>query len=63
MKYFKVVTTFDNRGRVKAGLTAIIESASCPEGSCESRGNKDVYVDYFPSELQALNFIADARRV
>lgn len=63
MKYFKVVTTFDNRGKVKAGLTDIIESTSCPENSCESCGNKDIYVDYFPSELQALNFINEARAI
>ena len=62
MTYYKVVTTFDNRGRVKAGLTDIIEATNCPENSCESYGNKDVYVDYFPSELQALQFVADARR-
>ena len=63
MTYYKVVTTFDNRGRVKAGLTDIIVSNTCPENSCESHGNKDVYVDYFPSELQALNFISEARAI
>lgn len=62
MKIFYCVTSsFDNRGRVTAAITATKEAVSKPESTFTSTSRKDIYNDWFGSRKEAEEFVADAK--
>ena len=56
-----VVTTVDNRGRIKANITATQESAVKPENREESNARRDIYVEWFGSREEAEKWVEEAR--
>ena len=48
--WYCVTSTFDDRGRVTAAITATKEAEVCPESTFSSTNRKDIYIDWF-SEL------------
>lgn len=63
MKLFWCVTTsFDDRGRVAAGLTRCVEAVEKPENRSTSTRRKDIYTDWFDSREEAEKFIEEAKR-
>lgn len=63
MKLFWCVTTsFDDRGRVTAGLTRCVEAVEKPENRSTSTRRKDIYTDWFDSREEAEKFIEEAKR-
>lgn len=54
--WYCVTSSFDNRGRVTANITATKEAETCPESTYTSTSRKDIYNDWFESldEAQAL---------
>lgn len=60
-KYYCVTSSFDDKGRVTAGLTNIIEAEEKPESTFRSTRRKDIYVDWFDDEQEARDFIEQAK--
>lgn len=47
MKYYAVTTIVDDRGRIRANITDVIETEKQPENAFVSYARKDIYVDKF----------------
>ena len=60
-KYYCVTSSFDDKGRVTAGLTNVIEAEEKPESTFRSTRRKDIYVDWFDDEQEARDFIEQAK--
>lgn len=43
--WYCVTSSFDNRGRVTANITATKEAETCPESTYTSTSRKDIYND------------------
>ena len=59
--YYSVTTSFDNNGRVTAGVTATKEASSKPESTFTSTARKDIYNDWFDSMKEAKAFVEEAK--
>lgn len=59
--YYCVTTSFDDRGRVTAGITNTVEAATKPESTFASTSRKDIYNDWFESFEEAKQFVEEAR--
>lgn len=60
-KWYCVVSTFDDKGRVIANIVNTKEAEEKLEGSFKSTVRKDIYTDWFDSEEAANKFIADSK--
>lgn len=60
-KYFVVISTFDDRGRVTANIVDTIEAEKKPEQEYRSTRNKDIYTDYFETLEEAESFVGQSR--
>lgn len=60
--YWCVTTSVDNRGRVVANITNVIEAVCKPESSSTSTSRRDIYNDWFESEREAQAFVEEAKR-
>lgn len=60
--YWCVTTSVDNKGRVVANITNIVEAASKPEDSSKSTSRRDIYNDWFESEEAAREFVEAAKK-
>lgn len=47
--WYCVTSSFDDRGRVTANITATKEAKACPESTYTSTSRKDIYNDWFES--------------
>ena len=56
-KYYGVITTFDDHGKVTANLIDVKESDKKPENEFKSTKQKDIYIDWFESLQRANQFI------
>lgn len=59
--YYCVTTSFDDRGRVTAGITNTVEAVTKPESTFTSTSRKDIYNDWFESFEEAKQFVEEAR--
>ena len=60
--YWCVTSSFDDRGRVTAAITRVVEAAEKPQNSSTSTKRKDIYSDWFDSREAALAHIEEAKR-
>ena len=60
-KYYCVTSSFDDKGRVNANITNIIESEQKPENTYTSTSRKDIYNDWFDSEEEAKKYIEESK--
>lgn len=60
-KYYCVTTTVNDRGNVTANITGSIESASVPKAGFTATSKRDIYIDWFGSLKDALEFVEDAK--
>ena len=60
--YWCVTSSFDDRGRVTAAITRVVETTEKPENSFISTPRKDIYNDWFDSREAALEHIEEAKR-
>lgn len=60
MKWYKVVSAFDNFGNVRAAVCGTVEAESMPENAYHDLRGRDVYVDWFASLCEAQEFAAGA---
>lgn len=51
--WYCVTSSFDDRGRVVAAITASKEAETCPESTYTSTSRKDIYNDWFGSTEEA----------
>lgn len=58
--FYRVTTTFDNKGKVKAFVDSVRASEK-PEGTFFDNGRFDVYEDYFTTEAEARQFAKEAK--
>ena len=62
MKTFYCVTsTFDDRGRATAGITAMVQADRKPESTFTSTSRKDIYNDWFANLTEAQQFVNEAK--
>ena len=59
--YYCVTSSFDDKGRVTANITNIIESEQKPENTYASTKRKDIYNDWFDSEEEAKKYIEESK--
>lgn len=60
--FWCVTSSFDDRGRVTAAITRVVEATEKPENSSKSTARKDIYNDWFDSREAALEHIEEAKR-
>ena len=60
-KYYCVTSSFDDKGRVNANITNIIELEQKPENTYTSTRRKDIYNDWFDSEEEAKKYIEESK--
>lgn len=58
--WYCVTSTFDDRGRVTAAITAIKEAEVCPESTFSSTNRKDIYIDWFSELAEAQDWVQGA---
>lgn len=59
--WYCVTSSFDDRGRVVATITASKEAKTCPESTYTSTSRKDIYNDWFGSTEEAQAWVEQAR--
>jgi hypothetical protein len=59
--WYCVTSSFDDRGRVTAGITDSIEAEEKPESGFTSTKRKDIYTDWFGSLHEAREFVEEAK--
>ena len=59
-KFWCVTTSVNDRGRVAANITNVIEAVCQPENSSTSTSRRDIYNDWFPSQEEAEEFVKEA---
>ena len=59
--WYCVTSTFDNRGRVVANITATCRADAKPESTFQSTSRKDIYNDWFGSMKEAEVFVKSAK--
>lgn len=59
--YYCVTSSFDNSGRVTAGITASVKADKIPESTFTSTSRKDIYNDWFESIEDAKQFAEEAK--
>lgn len=60
-KYWCVTTSINDKGRVVANITNVIEAAQKPDNSFNSTSRRDIYNDWFESQEAAEKFVEEAR--
>lgn len=60
-KYWVVVTTFDDRGKVTANIVDVVDAEQKPEQGYKSTKSKDIYTDYFETLEEAKKFVEEAK--
>lgn len=59
--YYCVKTSVDDRGKVAAAITNVIDAVCKPENSFLSQRNKDIYNDWFDNMEEAEKFVEEAK--
>lgn len=59
--YYCVTTSFDDKGKVTANITNVIEAEEKPENTFKSTSRKDIYNDWFESEKEAKEFVEQSK--
>jgi hypothetical protein len=61
-KWWCVVTSCDNRGRVVANIVDTKEAVTQPESKYRETARKDVYIDWYGSEKEAKEAVENAKK-
>lgn len=60
--WYCVTSSFDDKGRVTAAVTATQEAESKPENTFTSTARKDIYCDWFGTLKEAQDFVKEAKK-
>lgn len=59
--WYCVTSTFDDRGRATANITASCQAESKPESTFSSTSRKDIYNDWFATRREAMVFVSSTK--
>lgn len=59
--YYCVTTSVNDKGKVLAAITDVIEAACKPKNSSQSLKRKDIYRDWFEDPEEAKKFVEEAK--
>ena len=59
--YYCVTSSVDDKGKVRAAITNVIDAACKPENSFKSLKHKDIYTDWFESREEAEKLVEEAK--
>lgn len=59
--YYCVTTSVNDKGKVLAAITDVIEATCKPENSSQSLKRKDIYRDWFDDPEEAKKFVEEAK--
>ena len=59
--WYCATSSFDDKGRVTAAITATKEAEECPESTFKSTSRKDIYNDWFGSAEEAEEWVEQSR--
>lgn len=59
--FYCVTTTFNDRGKVTAAITAVKEAEEIPESGYTSISRRDIYTDWFDTIEAAEDFVKEAK--
>ena len=59
--YYCVTSSVDDKGKVRAAITNVIDAACKPENSFKSLKRKDIYTDWFESREEAEKMVEEAK--
>jgi hypothetical protein len=60
--WYCVTSSFDDKGRVTAAITATKEATQQPESGYKSTSRKDIYTDWYESREAAQEAVEEAKR-
>lgn len=60
-KYYAVCNSYYNNGKVIANLVDVIEAEEKPEDTYKETKRCDIYVNWFESYDEAMNFIKECK--
>lgn len=60
-KYYAVCNSYYNNGKVVANLVDVIEAEEKPEDTYKETKRCDIYVNWFESYDEAMNFIKECK--
>lgn len=60
-KYYAVCNSYYNNGKVVANLVDVIEAEEKPEDTYKEAKRCDIYVNWFESYDEAMNFIKECK--
>lgn len=63
MKWYEVVSSFYDDGRVTANIVNVIESENEPNSDYKSNKKCDVYIDYYSDLEEAKETVRNARSI
>lgn len=61
--YYCVTTTVDDKGKVIAAITDVVDAVCKPENSFRSLKRKDIYTDWFEIREEAEKLVEEAKTV
>lgn len=59
--WYCVTSTFDDRGRATANITATCQAENKPESTSVSTSRKDIYNDWFATRREAMVFVSSTK--
>lgn len=59
--YYCVVSSFDDKGKVRAAITNVIDAFRKPENDFKRLKHKDIYYDWFESREEAEKMVEEAK--
>ena len=59
--YYCVTSSVDDKGKVRAAITSVIDAVYKPENSFKSLKRKDIYTDWFESREEAEKLVEEAK--
>lgn len=60
--WYCVTSSFDDKGRVTAAITAAQQAESKPESTFTSTRQKDIYCEWFGSRKEALDYVEECKK-
>lgn len=59
--YYCVTSSVDDKGKVRAAITSVIDAVCKPENNFKSLKRKDIYTDWFESREEAEKLVEEAK--
>ena len=61
-KYYAVCSSYYNNGKIIANLVDVIEAEEKPQDTYNESKRCDIYINWFESQYEAMDYIAEIKR-